>query len=142
MTDTWNGETQGLGAGSYPGEPDLPDYDHEPRCAKCDWGQDLKEINGTLLCRECREDYLIEHCRDRYWEFITSGPEEKRRFALDWWFQNLPEEVQGEIAFRAFQQEFDSCLPQTLNLRDQEISEYVKEYDGDFLDYIEERDGI
>lgn len=144
MTDTWNGETQGLGAGSYPGAPDLPDYDHEPRCAECGWGQDLKEINGILLCRDCREVYYLKNCRDLYWKFISESysGSTKRDFALVWWFDNLPEETQGEILFRAFQREFESCLPQVLNLREEEISGYVKDHAGDFLDYIEERDGI
>lgn len=142
MKSTWDGNTRGLGAGSYPEPPDVPDYDHEPRCVECGWTQDLKEVDGKLLCRDCREAYYLENCRDLYWRFITGSPEERRRFAVDWWFNNLWEDTQGEILFRAFQREFESGLPQVLNLRDQEIDGYVKDHADDFLDYIEEEDGI
>lgn len=141
MKSTWDGNTRGLGAGSYPESPDLPEPE-EPECAGCGWRRDLREIDGALLCRDCAEKYLLEHCRNRYWKFITSSSEEKRHFALNWWFQNLPEETQGEIAFRAFQREFDSGLPQIVNLRETEISGYVKDNAGDFLDYIERKDGV
>ncbi len=136
MKDTWDGNTRGLGAGSYPAAPDIPEYE-DPACAECGWQQGLREIDGVLLCRDCAKKYVLEQCEESFWAFITGSPEEKRRFALEWWFQNLPEETQGEVAFRAFQREFDSCLPQTLNLRDQEITGYTAEYAGDFLDYME-----
>ncbi len=143
MKSTWDGNTRGLGAGSYPAAPDIPEYDG-PTCAECGDDRNLKEIDGKLLCRDCREAYYLENCRNLYWRFISESfsGSTKRDFAVCWWFDNLPEETQGEILFRAFQREFDSSLPQIVNLRETEISGYVKDNAGDFLDYIEEEDGI
>lgn len=141
MQNTWDGDTRGLGAGSYPEPPDLPEQDG-PACEECGWQRDLKEVDSRLLCRDCREDYYLENCRSKYWEFITGSRRIRRDFAVDWWFENLPEETQGEIAFRAFQRELDSCLPQLLNLREEEIAGYVKDHADDFLEYIERENGI
>ena len=143
MERTWDGNTRGLGAGSYPEPPDLPEQE-DLACEECGWRQGLRKIDGLMLCRVCAGNYLLEHCRDRYWEFLTNNERglTKRDFALHWWFENLPEEVRGEVAFQAFQREFASSLPQILNLREQEIGGYVKDHADDFLDYIEAENDI
>lgn len=110
---------------------------NKPCCADCGWGQDLKEVNGVLLCRDCREEFYFENCQDKYWDFISGSQEEKQNFALNWWFRNLPKEVQGEIAFQAFRQEFGSNLPQILNMKESEICGYVRDHADRFADYIE-----
>lgn len=143
MRDTWDGDTRELGGGSYPDPPDQPEYD-EPECEECGWAQGLKKVDGILLCRDCREKYFLEQCRGRYWDFITKNDHgrTKNDFVLNWWFNNLPKETQGEILFRAFQREYESSLPQVLNLREEEITGYVKDHADDFLDYIEAEDDI
>ena len=45
-------ETRGLGAGSYPEAPELPE--EGARCERCGWHRGLKEVDGQLLCLECR----------------------------------------------------------------------------------------
>ena len=39
-------ETRGLGAGSYPEAPELPE--EGARCERCGWHRGLKEVDGQL----------------------------------------------------------------------------------------------
>lgn len=108
-----------------------------PSCIECGWKQDLKEVDGVLLCRDCREAYYYEHCQDKFWNFIFSSKEEKKSFALEWWFRNLPEEEQTEIAFQSFRRDVLSKVASIHELRVVEIREYVKEHMDCFADFIE-----
>ena len=132
-------ETRGLGAGSYPEAPELPE--EGARCERCGWHRGLKEVDGQLLCLECRTEYYREACRGRYWSFINRSREEQRRFALEFWFQNLPPEEQGRIAMEAFCHEYETPFPQKQNEKSGIVSEYIHSSKSEFADYIESRDG-
>ncbi len=129
-------ETSGLGAGSYPEAPDLPEHE-EPECFNCGWTEGLEEVDGILLCRDCREKYYLENCRDQYLAFV-SGPQEIGRLALEW-FLGLDEEEQGRVAAECFKQEFSFPLPQKQNQRDEIIAKYVQANAEAFAEYIESR---
>ena len=128
--------TMGLGAGSYP-EPCREKGEETPRCEECGWPTGIREIDGNFLCEDCREAYVLKAYSEYYWDFITSTPEEKRRFALNWWFQELPKEEQGRLAFEAFEKQFS--VPWLQKEREREITGYVKDSAEEFLNYIEER---
>ena len=98
-------ETIGLGAGSYPEAPSLPEEIGHV-CEECGWHRNLKEVDGRLLCPDCRAEYYLEHCQREYWEFITQDFAETRRFALKFWFDNLEPEEKTEIALEAFCKEY------------------------------------
>lgn len=133
-------ETRELGAGSYPSAPDLPEEERWS-CFDCGWSDDLKEVDGRLLCRDCRETYFLENCRDSYLDFINSSREQRQEFFLEWWFENLPEREKAEIAVRAWQEKYRLKEPGLQSEADGIIRDYVQSEGDAFREYIEERDG-
>lgn len=133
-------ETRGLGAGSYPSAPDLPEYE-EPECADCGWTEGLKEVDGVLLCRNCRETYYLESCQDSYLDFINKDREQQQDFFLAWWFENLPEYEKAKIAIRAWEKKYRLDLPALRNEADGIIQDYVHDRRSDFREFIESHRG-
>ena len=131
-------ETRGLGAGSYPEGPDLPGEEEE-KCWECRSPHDLKEADGRVLCRACRKKYYLENCREEYWGFVGRSAGERRRFAVEFWFLNLPPEEQGRIALEAFQREYSSPFPQKQNEKAGLVNEYVHDSAEEFAEYMESR---
>lgn len=132
-------ETRGLGAGSYPEAPGMPEGGAV--CEKCGWHRGLKEADGMILCRECRAEYYRCVCQGEYWGFLNHSREEQRRFFLEFWFDELPDEEKIRLAGEAFRREYDSPLPQKQNEKAGIIQEYIKDNPGEFADYVEGRDG-
>jgi len=132
-------ETRGLGAGSYPSAPDLPDYE-DWKCFECGWPEGLKEVDGRLLCRDCREAYYLENCRDSCLDFINRDREQQQDFFLTWWFENLPEREKAEIAVRAWEKKYRLKEPALQNEAEGIIQDYVRSERAAFREYIEERD--
>lgn len=133
-------ETRGLGAGSYPSAPDLPDYEGW-KCFDCGWSDGLKEVDGRLLCRDCREAYYLENCRDRYLDFIHRDREQQQDFFLAWWFENLPEREKAEIAVRAWKEKYRLKNPALQSEADRIIQDYVQSEGDAFREFIESRRG-
>lgn len=89
MESTWDGNTRGLGAGSYPEPPDIPEYEY-PVCEECGDDGNLAEIDGKTLCWHCRQKHYIKTAKEsQKWEFIHHDEPTRLQFFKDYWFNSL-----------------------------------------------------
>lgn len=133
-------ETRGLGAGSYPEPPDIPETPQALLCEECGDDYNVKEIDGVPLCLDCRKRYYLETRKNEIWEFINSSVNLQYDFAVDFWFlETLKKSEQARIALEAVKREFSFPLPENQGFLSHLLLKFAKEYDNEFLDYLDDK---
>lgn len=123
--------TMEAGGGSYPEPPDMP----EPEvleCEECYETEGLKEIDGHLLCRHCRADYIFQNTdhSDRM-RFIKDNYDDQVGFFIRWFFEGLSDLEKLYI----IKPHFDRFVDQSE--KEFQVSTYVAELKGEFADFME-----
>lgn len=131
-----NMETKGLGAGSYPEPPAIQESDY-PVCEGCGDDYNLKDIDGHILCRSCREGLYVHDYQDRAWEFINATTEDKLNFCFSWWFNQLSKPEKADILMEALKREFSIPFPWNQYQLKSMLRSYTEEYKSDFCDYLD-----
>lgn len=119
------------GGGSYPEPPYMPGPE-VPECEECYETQGLKEIDGHLLCRHCRADYIFQNTDhgDRM-RFIKDNYDEQVGFFLKWFFEGLSDLEKLYI----IKPHFDRFIDQ--QEKEFQSRTYVEEFKGEFAEFME-----
>lgn len=134
-------ETKGLGAGSYP-EPPTLESPGMLICENCGEESGLMNVNGHVLCRDCRMFLYIKDYLDKGWEFINSSTEDKLNFVTSWWLATLSQEDQAQILIEAMKREFSVPFPWREFQIKSMIKSYLEEYKSEFCDYMDKQPNV
>ncbi|MGI6096427.1 MAG: hypothetical protein ACOYBL_13635 [Lachnospiraceae bacterium] len=126
--------TTGLGAGSY---PESKEYNREAEiCERCGDEYGLKNVDGAILCRDCRAALYLDEYKDRRFDFILSDDSSKIDF-VEGWLECLSDAEKAEVLMDAFKSHFSLPLPEKQAELDRLLQSYVEECKSDFTDYLD-----
>lgn len=130
--------TTGLGAGSYP-EP--KEYSRETAaCEKCGYEYGLKNVDGSILCRDCRSELYLDEYKEKRFDFVLSNISSKIDF-LEGWLKCLSDAEKAEVLMDAFKSSFSLPLPEKQAELDRLLQNFVEEWQSDFTDWMDKQTG-
>lgn len=124
-------DTTEAGGGSYPTPPDVPEPDI-PECEECYEVDGLSDVDGHLLCKGCKADYIFRSTghNDRM-RFIRDNFEDQVNFYLKWYFDSLSD-LEKLYIVRPY---FDRSVEQSE--KEFQSRMYVQECKSDFAEFME-----
>lgn len=133
-----NIETRGLGAGSYPEPPDIPETPRDLFCEECGDDYNVKDIDGRALCMDCRKRYYLKTRQNEIWNFINSSVLFQYEFAVDFWLlETLEKSEQARVVLEALKREVSFPLPENQGYLRYLLLKFANRNDDEFLDYLD-----